>query len=154
MLVVFPLGLLSTAVIFDILYVVTGNDQLAVFALWAIAAGVVGGLLAAVFGVWDWLAIPDDTRAKRVGRLHGGGNAVLIALFAISWVLRLDHVAYLPETPLPLVLGLLGAGLALVTAWLGGELVYRLRVGVDDRARLNASSSLSESVVADVERPA
>jgi hypothetical protein len=42
-----------------------------------------------------------------------------------------------------------------VTAWLGGELVYRLRVAVDDDANLNASNSLArEGVVSRGERPA
>ena len=154
MLIVFPLGLLSTAVVFDLLYLFTGNDELAIFSFWAIAAGVVGGLAAALFGLWDWLAIPAGTRAKSVGRLHGGGNVVVIGLFAASWLLRLDDPAYLPESILPLVLGLLGAALALFTAWLGGELVYRLRVAVDDDAGLNATSSLADSGVADVDSPA
>ena len=154
MLIVFPLGLLSSAVIFDLLYLVTGNDELAIFSFWAIAAGVVGGLAAAIFGLWDWLAIPAGTRARSVGLLHGGGNVVVVALFALSWLLRLDDPAYLPESILPLILGLLGVALALFTAWLGGELVYRLRVAVDDDAGLNATSSLADSGVADVDRPA
>lgn len=153
MLVVFPLGLLSTAVIFDILYLVTGNEELAVAAFWTIAVGVVGGLLAAAFGLWDWLGIPKGTRAKRVGLLHGGGNVVVTALFAISWLLRLDDPTYLPDSVLPLALGLAGVGIALFTAWLGGELVYRLRVGVDDDAGLNASSSLSTTGLVDADRP-
>jgi uncharacterized membrane protein len=152
MLVVFPLGLLSTAVIFDILYLASGNDDLAIVAFWAIAAGVVGGLLAALFGLWDWLGIPRGTRARRVGLLHGGGNLVVTALFAISWILRLDDPTYLPNSAVPLILGVLGAALALFTAWLGGELVYRLRVGVDEVAGLNATSSLSGGII-DVERP-
>jgi len=58
------------------------------------------------------------TRAKRIGLLHGIGNAEVLLLFVGS------------------------AGLALLTAWLGGELVERLGVGVDTRQRLNAPSSL------------
>ncbi len=154
MLIVFPLGLFSTAVIFDLLYLFTGNEDLAIFSFWAIAAGVIGGLAAAVFGAWDYLAIPAGTRAKRIGLVHGGGNVVVTALFAISWLMRREDPTYLPDNILPLVVGLLGAGLALFTAWLGGELVYRLRVAVDDDAGLDASSSLSASGVADVERPA
>jgi uncharacterized membrane protein len=101
MLIAYPLGLLSAAVIFDLLYLATGNEQLATFSFWGILAGVVGGLA-------------DPT--------------------------------YLPDTT-PLLLGLLGVALALVTAWLGGELVYRLRVGVDDGASLDAPSSIGgESV--------
>jgi uncharacterized membrane protein len=154
MLIVFPLGLLSSAVVFDLLYLATGNEDLAIFSFWAIAAGVIGGLAAAVFGAWDYLAIPAGTRAKRIGLVHGGGNVVVTALFAISWLMRREDPTYLPDNILPLVVGLLGAGLALFTAWLGGELVYRLRVAVDDDAGLDASSSLSASGVADVERPA
>lgn len=141
MLVVYPLGLLSTAVVFDILYLVTANDDFATFSFWALAAGLVGGAVAAVFGLLDWMAVPRDTRAKRVGALHGGGNAVVVTLFGLSFLMRLDGAAYLPDT-LPLILGVLGAGIALATAWLGGELVYRLGVGVDGDAHLDAPSSL------------
>jgi uncharacterized membrane protein len=150
MLVVFPLGLLSTAVIFDVLYLLTGYEDMAAFSFWAIAAGVVGGLAAAVFGVIDWLAIPKDVRARRIGLVHGSGNVVIVALFAISWLLRLEDPAFQPNL-LPFVLGLAGAGLALFTAWLGGELVYRLRVAVDDDAHLDAPSSLRTSGVAEVQ---
>jgi hypothetical protein len=43
-----------------------------------------------------------------------------------------------------IVAGLAGLILALVTSWLGGELVDRLGVGVDDGAHLDSPSSLSE----------
>jgi len=150
MLIVYPLGLLSAAVIFDVLYLVSGNGDLATFSFWALAAGLVGGLAAALFGLIDWLGLPDGTRAKRIGALHGGGNLLVVALFAVSFLLRLNNPQYLPDT-LPLIVGLLGAGVALVTAWLGGELVYRLRVAVDDDAGLNASSSLDRDGVVDVQ---
>lgn len=150
MLIVFPLGLLSTAVVFDLLYLVTENGDLATFSYWALAAGLVGGLAAAVFGLLDWMAIPPDTRAKRVGAFHGVGNLVVVLLFGLSLLLRLDAPQYLPDT-LPLVLGVIGAGIALVTAWLGGELVYRLRVAVDDDAHLDASNSLAREGLADVD---
>jgi len=150
MLIVYPLGLLSAAVIFDVLYLATGNGDLATFSFWALAAGLVGGLAAALFGLIDWLGLPDGTRAKRIGALHGGGNLLVVALFAVSFLLRLNNPQYLPDT-LPLIVGLLGAGVALVTAWLGGELVYRLRVAVDDDAGLNASSSLDRDGVVDVQ---
>jgi uncharacterized membrane protein len=146
MLIVYPVGLLSAAVIFDLLYLLTGNEQLATFSFWAIAAGLVGGLAAALFGLVDWLAIPRGTRAKRLGMFHGLGNLVVVGLFVLSFLTRTGDPTYLPDTT-PLLLGLLGIALALVTAWLGGELVYRLRVGVDDGANLDASSSLGEASV-------
>src|SRR5687768_12603517 len=141
MLIVFPLGLLATAVIFDVFHLTTANPRWADIAYWLIVAGILGGLAAAPFGLIDWLAIPGGTRAKQIGLIHGGGNLVVVVLFVGSWLLRRDDPTA-PET-LALVLSFLGAGLALFTGWLGGELVDRLGVGVDDGAHLNAPSSLS-----------
>ena len=45
--------------------------------------------------------------------------------------------------PMSRVLALVGLGIALVTGWLGGELVTRLGVGIDPGAHLNAPNSLS-----------
>jgi uncharacterized membrane protein len=152
MLIVLPLGLLSVGVLFDILYLVTGTETFATVAFFNIAVGIVGGLLAAIFGVIDWLAIPSDTRAKRLGLWHGVGNVVIVLLFILSWWMRLPDQTYAPNL-LPFILGLVGVLLALVTAWLGGELVYRLRVAVDDDAGLNASSSLAREGVVSAGEP-
>jgi uncharacterized membrane protein len=100
----------------------------------------VTGLLAAVFGLIDYLAIPGATRAKRIGRLHGIGNVVVVALFAASWWIRRGDVEH--PAILAIVLSAIAAGIATITGWLGGELVDRLGVGVDEGANLNASSSL------------
>ena len=67
---------------------------------------------------------------------------LVVLLFAVSWWLRRDNVDYVPDT-LAFVLGLAAFALAGLTGWLGGELVYRLRMGVDDGANLNAPNSLS-----------
>jgi uncharacterized membrane protein len=148
MLIVFPLGLLATSLIFDIVYKATDNGRWADIAFVMIASGIVGGLLAAVFGLVDWLAIPSGTRAKRIGALHGLGNVVVVGLFAVSWLLRYDAPIYVGAAPL--VLSILGVSLALVTGWLGGELVDRLSVGVYDGAHLDAPSSLSNRPASDV----
>ena len=61
MLIVLPLGLFIAAVVFDALYMWRGSPTFATVAYWNIAGGVIGGLLAAVFGLIDWLAIPAGT---------------------------------------------------------------------------------------------
>jgi uncharacterized membrane protein len=141
MLVVFPLGLLGMAVVFDLLAIGLDDGYWSEIAYWMIAAGVVTGLLAAPFGTIDWLAIPRGSRAKQIGALHGAGNVVVVVLFALSWFMRGDAPA--SPGPLALALSLTAGCLALITGWLGGELVDRLGVGVDEGAHVNAPSSLT-----------
>ncbi|HEX8924228.1 MAG TPA: DUF2231 domain-containing protein [Terriglobales bacterium] len=151
MLIVFPLGLLATAVAFDIVGLVQADNSWFRISFWMIAAGIIGGLLSAPFGLIDWLAIPSGTRAKTVGLWHGGGNLIVVLLFIVSWFLRRPA----PQQPgtLAFVLSFVAVAMALVTGWLGGELVDRLGVGVDPNANVNAPSSLNaESTAAVRER--
>jgi uncharacterized membrane protein len=142
MLVVVPLGAFIAAVLFDALSLWGGLQTLAEVGYWNIALGVVGGLLAAVFGFIDWLAIPVNTRAKKIGLLHGSINVLVVATFAFVWLTRR---ASADVAATPMLFGIEVAALVLgsVAAWLGGELVDRLGVGVDEGAHLNAPSSLS-----------
>ena len=128
-LIVYPLGLLSTAVLFDIIRMITGDSSWSIASYYMIGVGVISGLLAAIFGFVDWKAITNGTRAKSVGRVHGLGNVVVVVLFAASWWLRTSA----PESPsgLALTCSFLGVLLAFVTGWLGGELVFRHGVGVE-----------------------
>jgi uncharacterized membrane protein len=141
MLIVFPLGLLAMAIVFDLFAIVLADGYWSEIAFWMIAAGVVTGLMAAPFGTIDWLAIPPGTRAKRIGTLHGIGNVIVVLLFGLSWLMRWES----PSAPgaMALALSFTGGSIALGTGWLGGELVDRLAIGVDEGAHPDAPSSLS-----------
>ena len=120
----------------------TANHIWFVVAYFVMELGILTGLLAAVFGLLDWLWwVPANTRAKKVGLWHGLGNVVVIALFAASWLVR----RALPTDPsrVALAASFAGVALAIVTGWLGGELVDRHGIGVHEGANPNASSSLS-----------
>src|SRR3954465_2573262 len=141
MLIVFPLGLLAMGVIFDLVFFATHDGIFAAVAYWMLVAGVLGALVAAPFGFADWLKIPRNTRARRGGALQGMGNLVVAVLFLVSVWLRSN--ALVTAAPAgAYVCSFLGAFLALFTAWLGGELVDRLGIGVHDGANVNAPSSL------------
>ena len=142
MLIVVPLGLFIGAIVFDAMYLWRGSPAFATVAYWNIAAGIVGGLLAAVFGAIDWFAIPAGTRAKRIGLLHGGSNLIVVLFFALVWLMRGDTPDTAPTTNL-FLLEVVALALGSVAGWLDGELVDRLGVGVDDGAHLDAPSSLS-----------
>ena len=140
-LIPFPLGLLGTAVVFDVIAAAGDSPRLAQAAHFMIAAGLIGGVVAAMPGAVDWMALPTGTRAKRVATIHGAGNVVVLALFVVAWLVRRDDAAAVGGLALALeVVGLVGA---LVTGWLGGELIDRLAVGIDRGAHLDAPNSLS-----------
>jgi uncharacterized membrane protein len=141
MLIVFPLGLFATSLVFDLIRLGGGGEAFSVAAFYMIAAGIIGGLAAAVFGLVDWLAIPRGTRAKTIGAAHGALNVAIVALFVFSWGIRYRDPA--EASGAAIVLSAIAVLLALVAGWLGGELVDRLGVGVDDGAHLDAPSSLS-----------
>jgi uncharacterized membrane protein len=138
-LIPFPLGLLITSLVFDIVYLITRNPVFSVVAFWMVAAGVIGGLVAAVPGLIDWLAIPRGTRARSIALWHLVGNVVAVVLFVVSWLIRVGA----PGAIAAIILSLLGVVLLGVGGWLGGELVDRLGVGVDEGAHLNSPSTLS-----------
>ena len=141
MLIVFPLGLLPAAVACDIIFLIRHNPNWAHISYWLIAGGVLSGLVAAIFGFADWLALESGTRAKRLGVWHLIMNDMLLILFAVSWWLRRPA----PDAPTmtAIVIGIVGLLFGLIGGWIGGELVYRLSVGVDFDAHVNSPSSLS-----------
>lgn len=142
MLVAFPVALYITGFIFDLIAVSSDNGTFAQVGFWCITAGLIGALLAAVTGLADWTGIPSGTRAKSIGLRHGLLNSAALVLFVISWALRITAPEHRPSVVLVIVefVAVLIAGAA---AWLGGELVDRLGVGVDADAHPDAPSSLT-----------
>jgi uncharacterized membrane protein len=113
--------------------------------------GLVGGVAAAVFGFIDWfLAVPRDSRAHRVGLTHLLLNLVAIASFVVALVFRFERGITSPGYA-PFALDLVGVGVMLLSAWLGGELVQQHGIGVRPGANVNAPSSLDAGRL--VQRP-
>ena len=104
-------------------------------------AGLGGGVIAGGTGLIDWVGIPGGTRAKRVGLLHGGVNAVVMLVFAGSLYFR--HTVSAEPGAVALALSFGGFVLALFGGWLGGELVERLAIAVHTGANPDAPSSLT-----------
>lgn len=128
MLIPFPLALLIAGAVSDVAYLLDGDDFWARASLWLIASGVVTGVVAAIAGLIDFVTIE---RARRLvsGWVHFLGNAAVLVIALVNWLLRIDEPAGIIQ-PWGLALSLVTVALLGVTGWTGGELSYRHRIGV------------------------
>lgn len=143
MLVPIPVGLFVVGAVLDIVDRFVTADWIPTVSFWNIVLGIFSGLFAAIFGLVDWTKIPSNTRAKNIGAIHAIGNVIAVALFIGAVRSRWGEPGYATDT-VALTLEVAAFAILGVTGWLGGELVDRLGVGVDDGANVNAPSSLRE----------
>jgi uncharacterized membrane protein len=129
MLIPYPFALLTSAVAFDVGARLTGKRRWADTASQLVAAGLGTALVAAVPGIVDYFgSIPRRPQTKRTATFHAISNLSALACFAAAEARR--RSGSLPAAGLSL--SLLGTALLSLGGWLGGELVYRERVGVEE----------------------
>lgn len=121
-LVMFPLGLFAMAVIFDVAHLTGAPAMLGAVAYWTIAAGLLGGVLAALAGAVDLMFVPAGTPAKRAGVMHGLVNMGVLLLFAVIFMLRMATDDRVAGGGL-LTVEILALAGAVVGAYVNGELV-------------------------------
>src|SRR5262249_50070944 len=133
-----PIGAWVGSLVLDVGSRLAGDGgDLARGAYWLIGIGVVGALVAAVFGLIDLLAVPARTPARRIGLTHLTLNLTVVTMFVASFVWRADREAYRPTSAGLFVLSGVALSLLVVSGWLGGKLAYRYGVRVaDERVQL------------------
>jgi uncharacterized membrane protein len=135
-LIPFPIGLWVFSLIADVIYLWRGNpvwkDWIAFYAL---LGGIIGAALAAVFGIIDWLSI-KEREVKKVADWHARLNVIALLIFAASFYLRTAGGARMVSGSytIPLLLSVVGVILISISGYLGGELVFRHGVAVDQRS--------------------
>lgn len=131
-LIPFPLAFLYGALLFDLAGFVFGRPPFWTTAGHLAAAGVIGGLAAAVPGVVDYVrTVPPASTGKRRAVKHAAANVGALLFIGTAWLLR-------PESAMPpglvvLALEVIAVGLVTVGGWMGGTLVTRNQISVDHR---------------------
>ena len=118
-----PVGSWTVAAAMDLLEM-RGDSNYKSGADFAILFGLLASVPTAISGATDW----SDThgKAQRVGAVHGILNLGAAALYAGSLVARRAE-----RRGFGRALGFLGFGCVLISAYLGGELSYNQKVGVN-----------------------
>jgi uncharacterized membrane protein len=135
MLVVFPIAFLVGALATDLAFWGTGDHFWALASEWLLAAGVVMGVLAAVAGLIEFITI-SRVRSLVAGWVHFLGNAAAILISLWNLLYRLGGDPSAVVVPFGIILSAVVVVLFLVTGWLGGELVFRHRIGIMNTTKM------------------
>jgi uncharacterized membrane protein len=134
MLVPIPIACFLLTLIGDLAYTGTNNTFWYSFSTWTMGIGIIGGLLAAIPGLMDYFKVVPEGEAKRQASTHMVLNLGIVSLFVINLLVRLYTTASVGANWwLSLTLTIVANLALLYSGWLGGELVYRHRLGVEER---------------------
>jgi uncharacterized membrane protein len=129
MLVPVPIGLFVGALLADLAYWASSNSGLATAAAWLIAAGILGGVIAAAAGLPDFIGRPE-IRALYHSYYHLIGNVIMLAVAAVNLALRISAGAAEVVLPWGLLMSVAVVVLLAFTGWHGGEMVFGHGVGM------------------------
>lgn len=128
MLVPFPITCFIGALATDLAYLWSANIMWSNFSIWLITVGLLMGGLAALTGIVDY-AGDKRVRAARPATPH---MIINLSVFVIEIFNAFVHSrdGWTSVVPTGLTLSVVSVLLLGVSAWLGGSLVYKHRVGV------------------------
>jgi nitrite reductase/ring-hydroxylating ferredoxin subunit/uncharacterized membrane protein len=118
------IGAWTFAGMFDAFSILNQADHIRRTADTLVAIGTLSAIPTALAGITDYSGIKQDAAGHAA--LHALLNTSALVLFFGSWRARDTE-----RRGLGITLSTLALGLATISAWIGGELVYRLRVGVN-----------------------
>ena len=126
MLAPFPIAFFAGALISDIISHWGDPVFWPRMSVVLIGLGIIGALLAAVFGFVDYLTAPLSEGAKKTATTHLILNLVVVAIFVIAFFVRFGDAT----STIGYVLTVLGVLVLFVSGYLGGKLVFEGGVGM------------------------
>ena len=131
MLIPFPVAFFTGTLIFDILGLLNNSSNFWNVGQSLIVAGVIGGLIAAIPGIIDYVGtVPPNSSAKKRATTHGLTNVSMLIIFSIAAYYRRGENA---SPAVVIGLEVVGCILMSIAGWMGATLVYRNQIGVNPR---------------------
>ena len=131
MLIPFPIVFFVSTFVTDLAFLNTGDRGWAMASYWMLGAGIVTALLAALFGFIDFFG-ERRVRAIRAAWLHMLGNLSAVLLEVVNFYLRATQSPETAVAPAGVILSGVVVLLLLFNGWMGWEMVYRHRVGIQE----------------------
>jgi uncharacterized membrane protein len=127
-----PMAMWPGALVFDFLSQrQVGGNAMVRLSFYAIALGLAAALLAVPTGLVDWSGIKKEKPAWKIGLYHMVLNLIIAALFGVNLALRWTTFQVATQVDrTPLLLSLVGTVLLIVSAYLGGLMVYEYGISV------------------------
>ena len=134
-----PTALLLAAVLFDLLGASLKRESLRAAGFWCLVAGVIGGGLAAIAGELAEGVAPHDEAGHEIMETHETFALVVLGLFTLLLLWRIvRRIIGRQEQTIFTTAGVIGLGLLVFTAKLGGSLVFQHAVGIDNHVLQSA----------------
>ena len=132
-----PIGFWTSSLVLDAVGLDRGADL-------TLKLGTIGAVGTAASGFAQWHDLQEMEMPRRIGALHGALNLAATACYGMSWLLRNRDARSAG-------VAFSGAGLMLATAggMLGGDLAYRLGIGVSRVAFEEPSSKWRDASLLD-----
>lgn len=136
LLVHLPIGLWTLSFLFDLANrLATPENWLVQAAFYTLAVGLAAAVVAALFGVVDWVDIRADHPARAVANTHMLLNLAAMALYLVNGWVRLSALDENAVPLVPLALSFVALTGVYLSGYLGGRLVYDEGVGVGRHRR-------------------
>lgn len=137
-IVAIPIGAFTVTLVADLLVLAGRPGAWDATARYALEVGIAGALLAAVPGFVDYFTVEMSPAGGKLATRHMVLNLIAVALFVASLWLRCSAArgwcvpGFALSTAGFLLLG--------VSGWIGGELVFKHKVGVLEQADPKATA--------------
>ena len=130
-LVAFPIAFFTGTFLCHVAGWILESDGLITTSYYLNAGGIAFAVLAAIPGIIDFIyTVPPKSSAKKRGAKHGVLNVLMLLIFTVAFFYRRNEDF---NTYILLGMEVLGLIILRIAGWMGGTLVYRNQIGVDQR---------------------